>query len=148
VLAGYAVFFIAEVSIFLIALGAVLVFVGQAMIQTPMLMFLADTVEYGQWKLGKRSESVTFSLQPVVNKLGGALSTGIVSMTLIISGIKTGEQTAEFITETGKLIVKFSMLVIPLLFIIAGYVIYRKRFKIDETFYSRIVGELKEKGEL
>ena len=76
------------------------------------------------------------------------LSTGIVSMTLIISGIKTGEQTAEFITETGKLIVKFSMLVIPLLFIIAGYVIYRKKFKIDETFYSRIVGELKEKGEL
>jgi len=148
VLIGYAIFFFADTSLALIAGSAVIIFVGQAFIQLLMLMFLADTVEYGQWKLGKRSESVTFSLQPVVNKLGGALSTGIVSMTLIISGIKTGEQTAEFITETGKLIVKFSMLVIPLLFIIAGYVIYRKRFKIDETFYSRIVGELKEKGEL
>ena len=58
VLAGYAIFFFAELSIILVALGAVLVFVGQAFIQTLMLMFLADTVEYGHWKLGKRNEVV------------------------------------------------------------------------------------------
>ena len=75
VLAGYAIFFFAEISIILVALGAVLVFVGQAFIQTLMLMFLADTVEYGQWKLGKRNESITFSVQPLINKIGGALST-------------------------------------------------------------------------
>ena len=57
-----------------LALCAVLVFVGQAFIQTLMLMFLADTVEYGQWKLGKRNESITFSVQPLINKIGGALS--------------------------------------------------------------------------
>jgi len=148
VLAGYAVFFIAEVSIFLIALGAVLVFVGQAMIQTLMLMFLADTVEYGQWKLGKRNESVTFSIQPLVNKIGGAISTGIVSMTLIISGIKTGEHTAASIDAGGQLIVKFVMFVIPLVFIVAGYIIYLKKFKISEAFYAGILQDLKDRGEL
>ena len=148
VLAGYAVFFFAEVSIVLIALGAVLVFVGQAFIQTLMLMFLADTVEYGQWKLGKRNESVTFSIQPLVNKIGGALSTGLVSMTLIFSGIKTGEQTAEMISDSGKLIVKMAMFAIPLLFIVAGFVIYLKKFKIDETFYAGILKDLKDRGQL
>ena len=82
----------------MIAFGAVLVFVGQAFIQTLMLMFLADTVEYGHWKLGKRNESITFSIQPFINKIGGALATGIVSLTLIFSGIKIDGGTVDAIT--------------------------------------------------
>ena len=144
VVAGYVIFFFAEISLLLIALGAVLVFVGQAFIQTLMLMFLADTVEYGQWKLGKRNESVTFSIQPLVNKIGGALSTGLVSLTLIISGIKVDETVAESIDFAGKLIVKGSMFLIPLIFIVAGYFIYLKKYKISEEFYSRILADLEQ----
>ena len=148
VLAGYCIFFFAEISILLIAFGAVLVFVGQAFIQTLMLMFLADTVEYGQWKLGKRNESVTFSIQPLVNKIGGALSTAMVSLTLIISGIKTDETTAAAIDATGKFIVKTAMFAIPLVFIVVGYLIYLKKFKISEEFYDQIIRDLKDRGEL
>lgn len=144
VVAGYVIFFFAEISLLLIALGAVLVFVGQAFIQTLMLMFLADTVEYGQWKLGKRNESVTFSIQPLVNKIGGALSTGLVSLTLIISGIKVDETVAESIDFAGKLIVKGSMFLIPLIFIVVGYFIYLKKYKISEEFYSRILADLEQ----
>ncbi len=150
VLVGYGVFFFAEISIILIAAGAVLVFVGQALIQTLMLMFLADTVEYGQWKLGKRNESVTFSIQPLVNKIGGALSTGIVSLTVILAGIKTDSsaEAAASIGASGKLIVKLAMFAIPLIFIVAGYVIYLKKYKIDEKFYAHILTDLKARGEL
>ena len=148
VLAGYLIFFIAEISIVLIALGAVLVFVGQAAIQLLMLMFLSDTVEYGQWKLGKRSESVTFSIQPLVNKIGGAISTALVSLTLVASGIKVGDTSADAIDDSGKLLLKVAMFVVPLIFIILGYIIYLKKFKIDETFYAKIVRDLKERGEL
>lgn len=142
VLAGYCIFFFAELSLVLIVLGAVLVFVGQAFIQTLMLMFLADTVEYGQWKLGKRNASVTFSIQPFVNKIGSALSTGLVSLTLILSGIKVDETTADFIDHTGKLMVKTSMFAIPLLLIVAGYIIYLKKYKISEEFYADILRDL------
>jgi len=145
---GYVIFTFAEISLALIVFAAVLIFVGQAFIQLLMLMFLADTVEYGQWKLGKRSESVTFSIQPLINKIGGALSTGLVSLTLILSGIKTGETTADYIDAGGKLIVKAAMLVIPLIFIALGYVIYRKKYIIDEKYYSHIVQELKDRGDL
>ena len=146
VLAGYGIFFFAEVSIILVALGAVLVFVGQAFIQTLMLMFLADTVEYGQWKLGKRNESITFSVQPLINKIGGALSTAVVSLTLILSGIKIDGGTVDAIDAAGKLMVKASMFALPLVFIVAGYVIYLKKYKIGETFYREILHDLDERA--
>lgn len=142
VVAGYAIFFFAEISIVLIALGAILVFVGQAFIQTLMLMFLADTVEYGQWKLGKRNESITFSIQPLVNKIGAAIATGIVSLTLIFSGIKIDGATAETIDASGQFMVKIAMFVMPLLFIVLGYIIYLKKYKISEEYYASILQEL------
>ena len=148
VIFGYIIFFFAEVSLILIAVGAILVFVGQAFIQTLMLMFLADTVEYGQWKLGKRNEAITFSLQPLVNKIGGALSTGLISASLIISGIKTGEQSADYIDSSGKLVVKIAMFVIPLILIVTGYIIYLKKYKVDEKFYASILSDLKDRGQL
>ena len=144
VLVGYGVFFFADKSLPLIVVGAVLVFVGQAFIQTLMLMFLADSVEYGQWKLGKRNESVTFSIQPLVYKIGGALATGVVSMTLIISGIKLDETTADFISSQGQMILKMAMFAMPLLFIVIGYIIYLKKYKISEEFYSKILKDLGE----
>ena len=142
VIAGYVIFFVAEVSLVLIVLGAVLVFVGQAFIQTLMLMFLADTVEYGQWKLGKRNESITFSIQPFINKIGGALATGIVSMTLILSHVKLEGGTAEVITSSDKLLIKVAMFIVPLICIVAGYIVYLKKYKISEEFYSRILKDL------
>ena len=148
VVVGYAIFLFAESSIILIAACALLLFVGQAFIQLLMLMFLADTIEYGQWKLGKRNESVTFSIQPLINKLGSALATALVSIGVVLSGIKTGEVAAEAIDAAGKLVVKGAMFVIPLIFIVVGYVIYRKKFKLDEKFYGQIVSELEAKGEL
>ena len=142
VILGYLIFFFAEVSIVLIALGAVLVFVGQAFIQTLMLMFLADTVEYGYWKLGKKNESITFSIQPFINKIGGALATGIVSLTLIFSGIKIDGGTADAIDTSGKLIIKAAMFVIPLLMIVIGYIVYLKKYTISEETYAKILKDL------
>ena len=148
VVIGYVVFFFAERSLGLIAAAAVVIFVGQAFIQLLMLMFLADTIEYGQWKLGRRNESVTFSIQPLVNKIGGALSTALVSVSLVLSGIKSGNTAAETIQAGGKLVVKCAMFALPLLFIVAGYVIYLKKFRLDEKRYGEIVAELEARGEL
>ncbi len=148
VLLGYAVFFFAEVSIVVIAIAGVLIFAAQAFIQLLMLMFLADTIEYGQWKLGKRSDSITFSIQPFLNKIGGALSTGIISVSIVLAGIKVGDTAAVSIDSGGKLIVKVAMLVIPLVFIVAGYLVYRAKYKIDEETYASIVSELRHRGDI
>lgn len=146
--AGYGVFFFAEISIWVLVLAALLIFAGQAFIQLLMLMFLADTIEYGQWKLGRRNDSITFSIQPLINKIGGALSTGIMSAAVLLSGIKTGDEAAASIDAAGQLTLKLAMLVLPLLFIVAGYFIYRAKYKIDEARYAEIVSDLRARGDI
>ena len=145
VFAGYVIFFFAPVNMLPIAVAGVLLFVGQAFIQTLMLMFLADTIEYGQWKLGKRNDSITFSVQPFINKIGAAIATGVVTVTLILSGINSAESAAD-VSVQGLLILKTAMMVLPLVAIVVGYVIYLRKYKIDAAFYNRIVDELKEQG--
>jgi len=147
VTAGYLIFFFAPMHMLPIGIAGVLLFVGQAFIQTLMLMFLADTIEYGQWKLGRRNESITFSVQPLINKLGSAIATGVVTLTLIVSGINQAADASQ-VTEQGLLIMKLSMMIFPLIAIVVGFIIYIRKYKIDAAFYERILGELTARGDL
>ena len=112
-----------------------------------MLMFLADCVEYGQWKLRKRQESLTFSFQPLINKIGGAVSSGIITSTLILSGINRAA-TPQDVSAEGILLMKGAMLVLPLLFILAGFLVYRRYYKLDEALHTQIIKELMVRGDL
>lgn len=147
VVLGYILFFFSPMNMIFIGTAGVLVFLGQAFIQLLMLMFLADTIEYGQWKLGKRNDSVTLSLQPFINKIGGAIASGIVGATVIISGISSAASKAD-VTDKGLLILEMSMFVLPLICIVAGYIIYRYKYKIDEKMYNQIISDLKERGDI
>ena len=130
-----------------IGIAGILIFSGEAFIQLLMLMFLTDTVEYGQWKLGRRNESITFSVQPFINKIGGAIANGIVGVTLILSGINAASVPEE-VTSSGLLIMKLAMLILPLIFIVAGYLIYDKKFKLDRQMYEGIISDLAARGEI
>lgn len=142
---GYIIFFFAPTNTMLfIGIAGVLLFVGQAFIQVMMLMFLTDSVEYGEWKSGKRNDSVTLSLQPFINKMGGAIASGITGATVIISGMKVAETAADMTSE-GLFILKFAMLLLPLIFIVISFIIYRSKYILDEELYAKIVGELNER---
>lgn len=69
----------------------------------------------------------------------------MVSLTLLLSGIKIDGGTADSIDATGKLIFKGVMFVIPLIFIVVGYWIYLKKYKISEEYYAEILQELQER---
>ena len=146
--AGYILFFFAPVNTMLfIGIAGVLIFLGQSFIQLLMTMFLADSVDYGHWKLGKRNDSITFSVQPLIYKLGGAIGTGVVSVIILVSGIKEAESAAE-VTPEGLLMMKAAMFIFPMLCFVASYIIYRLKFKIDSEFYAKILSDLKERGEI
>ncbi|MCL2426991.1 MAG: glycoside-pentoside-hexuronide (GPH):cation symporter [Oscillospiraceae bacterium] len=147
VVVGYILFFFSPMNMIFIGAAGVLIFVGQAFIQVLMLMFLSDSIEYGQWKLGKRNESITFSLQPFINKIGGAVANGVLGLTLIISGINAAETAAD-VTPGGITIMKVAMLLLPLGAIVVGYVINMLKFKIDEKKFAEIVADLKARGEI
>ena len=145
---GYIIFFFAPVSTMIfIGIAGVLIFFGQSFIQLLMLMFLADSVDYGHWKLGKRNDSISFSIQPLINKMGGAVGSGIVAAVVIVSGINTANTAAD-VTEEGLLLMKAAMLILPMICIIVSYILYRMKFKIDSKFHAQILSDLRDRGEL
>ncbi len=145
VVAGYLIFYFAPTTTMLfIGLAGVLLFAGQGFIQLLMLMFISDSVEYGEWKLGRRNDSVTLSLQPFINKMGSAASAGVVGFTLVLSGMKEAE-VPEDMTASGLQIFKFSMLILPLIIIVIGYFVYRRKYIIDEKKFAEILADLEER---
>jgi melibiose permease/lactose/raffinose/galactose permease len=155
---SYVIFFLSFEMLPLIVIAGLGLFFAQAFIQLLMLLFLADAVEYGEWKLGKRNEAASFAVQPFINQFGGAASKGIVSFTLIISGINmianaagaNPEKAEEIIAATPDSaiwIMKISMMILPLICILIGFVLYIRKFKIDEKMYEQIVSDLKSRDE-
>lgn len=142
---GYFFFYIAK-DLLTVSIGGVLTFFGEGFIQILMLMFISDCVEYGEWKSGRRNDSVTLSLQPFIAKMGSALAAGIVGVTLLMTGIKDNGPVVS-LSVTNQIIFKFSMLILPLIIIVIGYLIYRKKFIIDEVMYEKIVTDLNRRKE-
>ncbi len=140
--AGLAVFALAGSSMLVIGVAGVLLFVGQAFIQLLMLLFIADCVEYGEWKVGRRTESITFSLQPFIYKSSNALGTGLVGVALLISGISQARSAAD-ITTGGVLAFKAVMMVVPMILVIISWAVLRRTYTLDEERYAEIVADLR-----
>ena len=130
-----------------IGIAGLMLFIGQSFVVLLMLVFITDCIEYGHWKLGRRNAAVTFALQPFINKVGAAVATQIVSVVVIVSGINSAP-TPDAVTADGLLLMRAAMLVLPLILIVASYLIYRAKYRIDEEFYSRIIADLAARGQL
>jgi melibiose permease/lactose/raffinose/galactose permease len=146
-----------------------ILFSGQAIIQLLTYVLLADTVEYGQWKLGTRNESIVFSVRPFIDKLSSAIQIGIFSLIMIVSGlnkysqqiselesspaltqeqiIAMGNEVVQTIPRSSTLIMRAGMLILPLVLILLSYIVYRKRYNMTEEKYASIIDELAKRGE-
>ena len=76
-----------------------------------------------------------------INKMGGAIASGITGAIVIVSGMKTAQSAADM-TESGLIILKAAMLIFPLFCILIGFLLYRSKYILDEKLYQKIVDEL------
>jgi sugar (glycoside-pentoside-hexuronide) transporter len=146
ILAGYAIFYFSGTQIWLIGVAGLLMFLGDSFVTLLMLVFLTDTIEYGQWKLGRRNGSMTFAVQPFINKVGAALGTQVVAVVVFVAAVDPDRPAAT--TAAGLATIKLGMLILPPILILASYLIFRAKYRIDEKFYAQIVADLRERGQL
>lgn len=145
ILVGYVVFLAApQGTVFGVAAGGLLIFIGDAAIQLIMLMQISDCVEYGEWKSEKRNESMTVSLQPFIFKVASSLASGIVGITVILSGMKEALTPADM-TANGMNLFRFAMFIFPMICIVVSYLIYRRKYVINEDRYATIQADLAER---
>ncbi len=147
--------------------GYMLANFGQYGFYLIMMISIMNTVEYNEYEHGVRDEAIIGSLRPFLTKMASALTVAVANLTYIIFGIlkytngisqyeqaaNAGELTAEAkadaITELlsgvqngqslGLLIV---MTVLPFALMYASYILYKKKYILDETKYEQICAEL------
>ena len=147
IVVGYVVFFFAPMNMIPIGIAGLLLFIGQSYVVLLMLVFITDTIDYGHWKLGRRNVAVTFALQPFINKVGAAIAAAVVGITAIVSGINEADEFGD-VDAQGLLIMRLVMLALPLVLIVISYLIYRAKYRIDETLHAEIIADLRLRGQL
>lgn len=131
-----------------------------------MVINMANTVEYNEWKYGQRNESLIFSLRPFTAKLSSALTQALVigvyavaSITTYTNAISNIENEAsknlitnkvkmEKITETinkvslqDRQVLVSCMCIIPIVFMIVALILYKKKCTLSETRLAEMVRE-------
>ena len=140
-LGGIGIFSIAGTSLPMILTAAELFFIPQPLVFLVILMIISDSVEYGQWKLGHRDESLTLSVRPLVDKLGGAMSNWLVSTIAVAAGMTTGA-SASTITTHQQFIFKLGMFAFPAATMLIGAFIVARKITLTEARHAKIVEEL------
>ena len=118
----------------IIAIASGFIFsIGQGLNQGSVTVLLADTVDYGEYKLGKRNESVTFS---------SAFCTMLIGWSLTMTGyVPNIAQSAA--TQMGIRIVS---IVIPALFALISMLVFIKFVKLDRKRMKEILAVLEKKN--
>lgn len=136
-----------------------------------MVISIANTVEYNEWKTGKRDEGLIFSLRPFTAKMGSALMQFIVMLVYLIVGVTAftnqisdlenaaarGEITDAAKTEAIKEVLsgvpegkKIALLVcmclIPMIALAIAWTLYRKKCFLNEARHAEIVKEIAERN--
>ena len=140
-IAGYTLFIIAPMNLPVVIVALVLFYLPAQTIQMTAILSMTDSIEYGQLKTGKRNEAVTLSVRPMLDKIAGALSNGIVGFVVVAAGM-VGNATAADMTDANIRTFKTCAYYLPLAGIVASLVVFLLTVKIDENMHDRIVEQL------
>jgi Na+/melibiose symporter-like transporter len=127
------------------ALGLILIFtavsgVGSGIVYTLVWALVADTVEYGEWKTGKRAEGVTYAAYSFFSKMASAAGGALGGFILGASGyVPKAVQTPE-----ADYAIRALFTIGPT---IAGVLAVGVMFfyTLDEKRFREILGELEER---
>ncbi len=111
--------------------------VSTAGVNTLMWALEADTVEYGEWKTGVRTEGITYALFSFTRKLGQAIGGAVAAYAIAWGGYVGGAS----IQDPGALnAIRYASGFIPVVFILIGMLIFF-RYPLTERTFSKMVAE-------
>lgn len=139
---SYIIFIFGSSNMTLVILGLVLF--NFTFAQLVIVLSLTDSIEYGQLKNGNRNEAVVLAVRPMLDKITGAFSNGIVGSIAIMAGM-TGSATAADITAKNIHMFKLFAFYSPLAFSILALIVFMFKVNITEKKHAEIVEELEKK---
>ena len=160
-----------KLGFWVLVIGFMFASFGQYGYYLIMMISILNTVEYNEYRYGTRDEAIIASLRPFLSKLSSALIVLITSGCYMLFGIteftnqisyfenqasKGRISEAEKLAEIGKVIatvnagqnrgILFIMVILSAVMMLASYMIYKKKYTLDEAEYNRICTEIEARG--
>lgn len=121
-----------------VVLGTIFIKIGSGLIMGIITVSIADVIDYSELKFGQRNESVITSTQTFLMKTAMAVSGLVTGWSLTIFGYEPGGQQSD-LTKNG---LRFIMIVLPIICILASYAIYRWSYHLKGAYIKDVVNVL------
>lgn len=143
--AGFALLFaagyFAPTNAVWVAISSVIVNVGIGFMLVILTVILSEVVDYGEYKMGSRNESILFSTQTFVVKFAGAFSALVSGVGLKVIGYQANQAQ----TPTAIAGMRIIMIAVPAVLMLLCLAVYLKGYKLGDKTYRRILAELDER---
>ncbi|MDQ0859996.1 MFS transporter [Bacillus sp. V2I10] len=128
-------------SLLMVVIGSIMRGIGTAPVLGSKFAMLADTIEYGEWKSGIRTEGLVYSAGSMGSKVGTGLGVALIGWTLAWGGYMGGEavQTDSALFSIYVLFIYLPILISVIQIMLLGL------YKLDKQ-YPQIVKELHERA--
>ena len=146
---GYAVLlilmFVNMSNLYLLFVPAFFIFSANGMLSVLTTVFLANTVDYGEWKNHRRDESVIFSMQTFVVKLASGVAALVASICLTVCNLSQNTDGAA-VAAAGSSVagLRLTMTVFPIAGLLVAVFYFRKKYILSEQKVEKIAKEIKE----
>lgn len=150
---GYGLLFIlmcmGMTNIFALFVPAFFIFVAFGMLTVLTTVFLANTVDYGEWKNNRRDESVIFSMQTFVVKLASGVAALIASICLSVCNLSNDTSNVEAVAEAGSSVIglRMTMTIMPIIGLLVAVFLFHKKYILSEEKLKEITEKLQGKHE-
>lgn len=151
-IAGYGLLFLLMclglTSIAILFIPAFFVFAAFGMLTVLTTVFLANTVDYGELKNGRRDESVIFSMQTFVVKLASGVAALIASVCLSVCNLSddTSNMTAAVnAAESSIFGLRMTMTVIPIVGLLIAVFLFHRKYILTEKKVEEIAEQIRDK---
>jgi melibiose permease len=147
-----AIAFINMSNVYVLFIPGFFIFAANGVLQVLTTVFLANTVDYGELKNGRRDESVIFSMQTFVVKLASGIAAFVAAMCLSINHLSKGEEVSEAeqvidfakdVAASSKLGLRMTMTIVPIFGLIIAIYVFAKKFILTEEKVQEIADQLK-----
>ncbi len=136
-------------NVILLFIPGFFIFAANGMLAVITTVFLANTVDYGELKNGRRDESVIFSMQTFVVKLASGISALIAALALqVLSLSNETEEVATAIDYSAgvdaaqKMGLRMTMTVIPIIGLVFAIFWFKKKYILNDEKLKEISAEL------
>lgn len=129
---------ILDIAYILSSTGIASMFVGQT-------IFLADIVDYGEYKNGERNESITFSMKGFLQKMAYTIQTIILFGGLSMVNYSEQIKAKTALTDATKSVIGIICFAVPSVLILLSLIVFTAKFKLHGELADKVHDYIVEK---